>query len=173
MLSGHQVASRIVWGVWAIGLGFVGYSASQSLSYTAWFAPVWIFLPLLFINFEQLLSCFQRSRTLNKEAATYDKSTCIEVFVTKSLENGEVSTSDTCVICLFDFEEGDSIRRLQCNHSFHKQCIDKFFRRQVDWVEEHEGTESELHQRTVCPICRQDILKRQRSETGAASTAVV
>jgi hypothetical protein len=25
----------------------------------------------------------------------------------------------------------------------------------------------------VCPICRQDILKRQRPETGAASTAVV
>jgi hypothetical protein len=163
MISGRKIVSRIVWGIWAVGLGFVGYSASQSFSLTAWFAPVWIFLPLLFINFEQLLTCFQRSNTLKREAVTYDRSTYLGVYVFPDAGRDESSVNETCVICLFDFEQGDRIRRLRCNHTFHKQCIDKFFKRQVEDLEERSDCEAELHKRTVCPVCRQGFLKRQQS----------
>ena len=101
----------------------------------------------------------------------YDRSTIVEVFVAKS--GGGSSVDDTCVICFCDFEEGESIRRLQCNHSFHKSCIDNFFNRQVSSMADRPEEEGELHQRTVCPICRQDILKRHVSDASArAATAV-
>ena len=174
MVSGRQIASRIVWAVWALGLGFVGYAASQSFSYTAWFAPAWIFLPLLFINFDQLLTCFQRSKLMSAESKIYDRSTCLEVYAAKSCENGGPSGDDTCVICFCDFENGETIRRLQCNHSFHKICIDTFFNRQMsslaDRTETEESNEQHNH-RTVCPICRQDILKREVSESASATAA--
>ncbi|KAG4206218.1 hypothetical protein ERO13_A03G000009v2 [Gossypium hirsutum] len=48
-----------------------------------------------------------------------------------------------CYICLLEYEEGDSMRILPCNHEFHRTCIDK-------WLKE-------VHR--VCPICRGDICR--------------
>lgn len=159
MVPNRHIASRIVWAIWAIGLGFVGYAASQSFSYTAWFAPAWIFLPLLFINFDQLLACFQRSKKLSMESKMYDRATVVEVYAIESRKKEGSSVDDTCVICLFDFEEGDTIRRLSCNHSFHKSCIDSFFNSQISSAVDRLESESALHQRTVCPVCRHAIIE--------------
>jgi hypothetical protein len=50
-------------------------------------------------------------------------------------------TSDrSCAVCLSDFEDGDLLRRLPCNHSFHIGCIDKW-----------------LMQNRECPLCRHDV----------------
>ncbi|KAJ7953311.1 RING finger protein [Quillaja saponaria] len=46
-----------------------------------------------------------------------------------------------CYICLVEYEDGDSMRLLPCNHEFHSTCIDK-------WLKE-------IHR--VCPLCRGDI----------------
>ncbi|GKV10525.1 hypothetical protein SLEP1_g21874 [Rubroshorea leprosula] len=48
-----------------------------------------------------------------------------------------------CYICLVEYEDGDSLRILPCNHEFHKLCIDK-------WLKE-------IHR--VCPLCRGDICR--------------
>ncbi|KAK8579009.1 hypothetical protein V6N12_069344 [Hibiscus sabdariffa] len=48
-----------------------------------------------------------------------------------------------CYICLVEYEEGDSMRILPCNHEFHRTCIDK-------WLKE-------IHR--VCPLCRGDICR--------------
>jgi len=37
--------------------------------------------------------------------------------------------SANCVICLDAFEDGDTLRVLNCGHSFHLQCIDQWFSR--------------------------------------------
>ncbi|XP_038697079.1 uncharacterized protein LOC119993859 isoform X2 [Tripterygium wilfordii] len=50
-----------------------------------------------------------------------------------------------CYICLVEYEEGDSLRILPCNHEFHRACIDK-------WLKE-------IHR--VCPLCRGDICKSE------------
>jgi hypothetical protein len=48
---------------------------------------------------------------------------------------------DICAICQENFEQGQYIRRLvHCNHSFHRDCIDTWFRGNVH-----------------CPTCRHDI----------------
>ncbi|KAL7347107.1 RING-type domain-containing protein [Encephalitozoon intestinalis] len=45
-----------------------------------------------------------------------------------------------CIICLEDFEEGGYVRNLGCGHAFHKECVDKWFLRNL-----------------ACPICRSRI----------------
>ncbi|KAL8229443.1 hypothetical protein R6Q59_005856 [Mikania micrantha] len=47
-----------------------------------------------------------------------------------------------CSVCLSVFEDGDEIRRLKCQHMFHKGCVDK-------WLEQDHAT---------CPICRRLVL---------------
>lgn len=42
-----------------------------------------------------------------------------------------------CVVCLFDFEEGEKISELQCGHAFHASCISKW-----------------LFRFNSCPICK-------------------
>lgn len=45
---------------------------------------------------------------------------------------------ETCPICIVDFEQGDDLRVLPCNHSFHSGCVDP-------WL---------LDLSTACPLCR-------------------
>merc|ERR1719478_288750 len=53
--------------------------------------------------------------------------------------------NDTCSICLGEFEDGESLRKLPCDHSFHADCI-------ASW----------LNHRHTCPLCVEPI------EAGAA-----
>ncbi|KAF5737880.1 hypothetical protein HS088_TW13G00771 [Tripterygium wilfordii] len=50
--------------------------------------------------------------------------------------------SRDCAVCLSDFVEGDKIRRLKCNHTFHRDCLDR-------WLEQCWAT---------CPLCRTKVL---------------
>lgn len=44
---------------------------------------------------------------------------------------------EECVICIAHYHEGDHIRTLPCNHSFHESCL-------IQW----------LRRKKTCPICR-------------------
>mmetsp|Transcript_58768 Transcript_58768/g.108471 ORF Transcript_58768/g.108471 Transcript_58768/m.108471 type:complete len:698 (+) Transcript_58768:76-2169(+) len=46
-----------------------------------------------------------------------------------------------CVVCLGEFQEGDSIRVLRCRHVFHSQCVDEWLSRE-----------------THCPLCRESLV---------------
>ncbi len=35
-----------------------------------------------------------------------------------------------CVVCLGEYEEGDQLRYLRCNHHFHIECVDEWLKRQ-------------------------------------------
>ncbi|KAI9112544.1 hypothetical protein K1719_016467 [Acacia pycnantha] len=45
---------------------------------------------------------------------------------------------DTCIICEEEFELGDTVKVLECGHSFHTDCL-------LPWLEKY---------RNQCPICR-------------------
>uniref|UniRef100_A0A5S6QYJ1 RING-type E3 ubiquitin transferase n=1 Tax=Trichuris muris TaxID=70415 RepID=A0A5S6QYJ1_TRIMR len=63
------------------------------------------------------------------------------------------STTETCAICLEDFAEGDRIRILTCNHSYHCGCVDP-------WL---------LKRRKVCPICKRNVLGGIADDTDSDS----
>ncbi|KAM3219258.1 RING-H2 finger protein ATL32 [Capsicum annuum] len=48
-----------------------------------------------------------------------------------------------CAVCLCEIEEGEAVRELICNHSFHKVCLDR-------WLG---------FGRMTCPLCRNKINK--------------
>jgi len=51
---------------------------------------------------------------------------------------------ETCCICLDDFEEGDKLRILPCDHAYHSKCIDS-------WLVKHKR---------ICPQCRKRVFDR-------------
>ncbi|MCL7038338.1 hypothetical protein MKW94_002199 [Papaver nudicaule] len=48
---------------------------------------------------------------------------------------------EKCAICIFDYEVGDMLRFLPCDHSFHTGCIG-------NWLVSHG---------TTCPYCRYNL----------------
>lgn len=52
----------------------------------------------------------------------------------------DVTSSETCAICLEEYVPGDKLRILPCNHRFHVPCID-------NW----------LNRKPFCPICKRDV----------------
>ncbi|MCD7452745.1 hypothetical protein HAX54_018047 [Datura stramonium] len=53
----------------------------------------------------------------------------------------EVEEQEACAICLFDYQDKDTIGTLQCGHEFHAECINKW-----------------LQRNTSCPFCRGPVL---------------
>lgn len=51
-----------------------------------------------------------------------------------------LSEAGECAICLGAYETGQRVRRLPCLCTFHRDCVDRYFR-------DH----------TTCPICRVDV----------------
>jgi hypothetical protein len=60
----------------------------------------------------------------------------------RAQEEQEVE-KETCRICLNDYENQEWVRRLQCMHLFHKNCVDQW-----------------LQMNKQCPLCRVDIDKK-------------
>jgi len=48
--------------------------------------------------------------------------------------------SESCSVCLMDFEEKQNVRKLPCEHFYHKECIDKW-----------------LAQKGSCPVCKAEL----------------
>ena len=53
----------------------------------------------------------------------------------------ENHTEVKCQVCQCDYEEGDVLRRLPCDHCFHKDCIDSW-----------------LQTKDTCALCRKSIV---------------
>ncbi|KAK1696882.1 hypothetical protein QYE76_013579 [Lolium multiflorum] len=68
---------------------------------------------------------------------------CLPVKVYRKPLKHQTDEDAQCYICLVEYEEGDSVRILPCNHEFHLTCVDK-------WLKE-------IHR--VCPLCRGDVCK--------------
>lgn len=65
------------------------------------------------------------------------------------------STQTTCAVCLMDYEAGDELRVLPCQHRFHARCVD-------DW----------LQLNATCPQCRSAVVPGAATTTGARAPTV-
>jgi len=57
-------------------------------------------------------------------------------------DNKEIQETK-CSICLLNYEKNDELRKLLCSHTFHKDCIDNWFKNS-----------------STCPICRTDLKEK-------------
>lgn len=55
-------------------------------------------------------------------------------------DNGGESKNCECVICMIEFNKGDSIRFLPCLHTYHRHCIDNWLMRSF-----------------ICPSCMEPV----------------
>ncbi|XP_008797985.2 uncharacterized RING finger protein C4G3.12c isoform X2 [Phoenix dactylifera] len=74
---------------------------------------------------------------------------CMPIKVYMKPHEHQIDGAAQCYICLVEYEEGDCIRILPCNHEFHQTCIDK-------WLKE-------IHR--VCPLCRGNVCRLDASST--------
>lgn len=55
-------------------------------------------------------------------------------------QNNEETEADSCVICRLDYEDGDGLTTLPCNHAYHSDCIN-------NWLKINKA----------CPICSTEV----------------
>jgi len=58
-----------------------------------------------------------------------------------------------CPICLLDYESGDKVTELPCNHQFHPDCVNHW-----------------LQRNSTCPACRSSVLRRISTTNSGASS---
>ncbi|RNA26665.1 RING finger, partial [Brachionus plicatilis] len=60
----------------------------------------------------------------------------------RKISNGDKEITETCAICLENYQENDQIRELPCGHYFHQKDVDL-------WLLEHRN----------CPMCKINIIQ--------------
>lgn len=106
-------------------------------------------IPIIFVTVI-FLGLYLFVRSIPKTLGFYSPITTAQFFELIETENPTShynsvmnDPSEECSVCLSSFEDGEEIRKVkQCNHSFHKHCLNAWFR----------------HDRTTCPLCRASAL---------------
>lgn len=86
-------------------------------------------------SFEEFMKKYQEKSKVKDDLKTY------KPYVYKKSMNPK-----ECCICLADFKERERIRKLHCNHEFHKKCVDK-------WLIKGE---------VCCPMCRKEPFEEKK-----------
>ncbi|XP_042475093.1 E3 ubiquitin-protein ligase RNF13-like [Macadamia integrifolia] len=97
--------------------------------------------------FNQSLSHFTWRRFRRRATSAAASTTLLGLIDAQSpairyYDNGSGDELKECAVCLMKLEDGDEMRVLQCNHDFHKECLDQ-------WLEKEQLT---------CPLCRRHVL---------------
>jgi E3 ubiquitin-protein ligase RNF13 len=124
----------------------------MAVSFISLVAVSAVLATLFFVRRQQLqhLGTHLLSRVTSGMSATQVKSLPSIVF--QGPGNGS-GTAETCAICLEDYEIGEKLRLLPCNHEFHVVCIDR-------WL---------MARRPFCPVCKRDA-RTKLSEPAVSET---
>eukprot|EP00930_Biecheleria_cincta_P100768 TRINITY_DN92395_c0_g1_i1.p1 TRINITY_DN92395_c0_g1~~TRINITY_DN92395_c0_g1_i1.p1 ORF type:complete len:333 (+),score=26.17 TRINITY_DN92395_c0_g1_i1:110-1108(+) len=100
------------------------------------------------MSYEELLALgdrighVQRAGPTNEELARLP-TRCVEAS-SASESHGPAEVTRQCSVCYDDYAAGDELRTLPCLHSFHKDCIDKWFT-------------SGMPGARTCPVCNSEV----------------
>lgn len=95
----------------------------------------------MFIDTGRLIELLEQLRNPNRGVPP-SKLSEIERKVFQRNANVAKGEEEKCPICITEFEDGEEIKNLPCNHMFHGNCIDTW-----------------LVQNSHCPICKADLLQ--------------
>ncbi|KAE8703095.1 E3 ubiquitin ligase BIG BROTHER-related [Hibiscus syriacus] len=90
------------------------------------------------LSYEELLALGEVVGSESKGLSVYSVTSLPSV--TYKAGNSHTGSNDLCVICLVDYEEGDSLTVLSCKHSYHPECIN-------NWLKINK----------VCPVCSAEV----------------
>lgn len=80
----------------------------------------------------------------------------LPIVIFKCVGDGQ-GTSETCAICLEDYETGEKLRVLPCRHDFHAACVDQ-------WL---------TTRRPFCPVCKRDAHSKSQEPPPSESTPLL
>ena len=96
-----------------------------------------------------MLSCVKRTEQVERSSSyvyvnkdNNKKKEKIKAKIDKKLNNknndlkGKIWGDTQCIICFKEINNNDSMRILSCRHTYHKECIDTWFKR-----------------KNCCPVC--------------------
>lgn len=120
--------------------GVVQFRADSAGDYAKWlsiigaYCPhIWHYLGQIPRQLQELLneddSLFDRSLTLSEIELLEDQQSVDSSVVGLCKWNDETASAYSqglCVVCLFDFEEGEKVRKLPCGHVFHARCVSRW-----------------------------------------------
>ena len=94
----------------------------------------------------ELIILIQKVKSSSRAISTQQYLKLIEkknptICYTKGLLKAEQGGAE-CRVCLCELEEGEKVRKLQCRHMFHRDCLDK-------WLQQYWAT---------CPLCRKQVV---------------
>jgi len=96
----------------------------------------WQYIPMFLLLFLSIcLSCL-RDTNINTDLNTRESLIINNLPVIRIL----IATNEYCSICLEILNIGDEVNKLNCNHIYHKKCLDK-------WICNNN-----------CPLCRRIIV---------------
>merc|ERR1712146_406614 len=94
-------------------------------------------------TYDQLLDLGERLGNVAQERWRVEGREAVQAIPVIEFKAGgaETRTKDTkCLVCQYDFEDGEELKLLPCGHAFHKECID-------GWLESHK----------TCVTCKRSI----------------
>ena len=107
-----------------------------------------IFFSLVILTFTsvQLVKCYYRIENyivnrINERNQRINNRRPLNINSINTLVVCEELPDNTCSVCLEEFKEDDIIKKLNCNHIFHKDCLEP-------WLNNNRN----------CPLCRQNII---------------
>jgi hypothetical protein len=103
---------------------------------------VTLYFPLLLVLFLCCCSCIARP-ILRYLIFINSTNNGVEESVIMNITERVVTNDDiinTCSVCLANYDIGETLKHLPCNHEFHKDCISPW-----------------LRMNKTCPLCRQDV----------------
>ncbi|XP_070173274.1 E3 ubiquitin-protein ligase RNF13-like isoform X2 [Littorina saxatilis] len=122
----------------------------QEFSYDD-FSYFWPFTVVVSVCFLVLIlfSIFKCIRYFQFRRRTRLSTRALKRIPTRKYKKGD--HYDTCAICLDDYEEGEKLRVLPCDHTYHCKCIDP-------WLTKRKKT---------CPQCKRRVIPGEETDSGS------